>query len=228
MFTSAVIVFALAGPLSQEQPPPIEIESRWTEVDGAKVHYFQAGPQHGRPVILLHGANFRSDTWRRTRTIKELARAGFWVLAVDLPGYGRSDRSQVKPDDWLGKLLDAVVIEEAAIVSPSMSGRFALPLLAGRPERVWAFVAVAPVAIPRHQDDLAGITVPTLAIWGERDHVVPQAHADMLVEQLPNARKVIIPNGSHAWYSDDPATFNAELVKFLKESMAEPASQERG
>ncbi len=32
-----------------------DIESKWTEVDGGKVHFLQAGPMTGLSVLLLHG-----------------------------------------------------------------------------------------------------------------------------------------------------------------------------
>ena len=109
-----------------------------------------------------------------------------------------------------------------AAVSPSMSGRYSLPLVTTRPRRVGGFVAVAPVAIPAHQDKLNGISVPTLAIWGQNDRVVPIAQADLLVREVPGARKVIVPGAGHALYMDDEATFHKELVAFLAELPAEP------
>ena len=42
-------------------------------------------------------------------------------------------------------------IKRPAVVSPSMSGRFALPLVTGEPDRVARFAAVAPVGIPRRR-----------------------------------------------------------------------------
>ena len=33
-------------------------QSRWTEIEGGKVHYLIEGPEHGRLAILLHGASF--------------------------------------------------------------------------------------------------------------------------------------------------------------------------
>lgn len=203
-----------------EGKPVVDVQSLWTTVDGARVHYLTAGPQDGHPVVLLHGAAFRAETWRETGTLADLAQHGYRALAIDLPGHGESPRSAVQPEQWLGKLLDALEVQRPVIVSPSMSGRFSLPLVTSQPDRLAGFVAVAPVGIAAHRDGLKGITTPTLAIWGEKDRTVPRAHADLLVKEAKQARKVIVPGAGHASYMDDAKTFHAELLRFLENEAA--------
>ena len=76
-------------------------ESRWVDVEGAKVHYLLDGRQGGRPIVLLHGASFTSETWKKIGTIKALADAGYLVYALDLPGFGQSAPSQALARGWL-------------------------------------------------------------------------------------------------------------------------------
>jgi pimeloyl-ACP methyl ester carboxylesterase len=191
--------------------------SRWVEVEGARIHYLEQGDEGGRPVLLLHGASFDAGTWRQIGTLDALAASGYRAYAVDLPGFGRSEPGKGAADSWLLALLDALSLAAPVIVSPSMSGRYALPLVTGHPERAAGFVAVAPVAIAEYGRRLGRITAPVLAVWGENDRTIPFEHADRLVRAVRRGRKVIIPGGSHAPYMSDPQAFHAELLKFLAE-----------
>jgi abhydrolase domain-containing protein 14 len=195
----------------------IENRSRWTEVEGGRVHYLIEGREGGRPVVLLHGASFTAETWKEIGTMAALAQAGYLAYAIDLPGHGKSSPSLGTPRTWLRVLLDLLKIEQPVVVSPSMSGRFALPLVTEEPQRVSGFVAVAPVGIPQYQDSLDRISVPVLAVWGEHDDTIPLEQADVLVNGVKRGRKVIIPGGSHAPYMSDPAAFHAALLEFLGE-----------
>ncbi|NVO17701.1 MAG: alpha/beta hydrolase [Rhodoplanes sp.] len=70
------------------------IDSRFTEVDGVRLHYLAAG--EGEPVLLLHGFAQTSHMWRPL--IAELAKSRT-VIAPDLRGFGSSD----KPDGGYDK-----------------------------------------------------------------------------------------------------------------------------
>jgi abhydrolase domain-containing protein 14 len=208
----------------------IENQSRWIEVKGSRVHYLIEGPEQGSPVVLLHGSSFHAETWKQIGTMRALAGAGYLAHAVDLPGFGRSSvrwmsprtwlgtlRAWASPRSWLVALLARLRLSRPVIVSPSMSGWFALPLVTCEPDRVAGLVAIAPVGIRRYKDRLGRITAPVLAVWGEHDDVIPQERADLLVNSVERGRKVIIPGGSHAPYMSAPAAFHAELLCFLRE-----------
>jgi len=211
----------------------VAIESRTLTIADGRVHALIAGPADGLMVLLLHGGRFSSRTWRELGTIALLAEAGYRVVAVDLPGFGASEPTSL-PDEAVVTYIVAAVqaaSREAAhetaaggrvvIVSPSMSGRFALPFVLDHPDRVAGFVAVAPVALDTYENRLGELTVPTLAIWGELDATVPLTWARRLVERAADARMIVIPGEPHAFYVDSPQRFHEALLKFINEIQAQ-------
>lgn len=189
------------------------------EVDGSPVYTIQAGPPSGQMIVLLHGASFAAETWRRLGTLDRLAEAGLRAIAADAPGYGDSPANEsMDRDRWLDSLLEALGAAERrpVIVTPSMSGRLALPLVTtSQSQRLGGWVAVAPVGLDTYRDRLAAIRCPVLAIWGERDHVVPLSMQDLLVKSAPNARRIVLREARHPCYLDAPDKFHDELIRFV-------------
>jgi pimeloyl-ACP methyl ester carboxylesterase len=84
VITLAVTV--LLGPAAALGQQPPQVESRFAEANGVRLHYLAVG--QGDPVLLLHGFGQSSHMWRPL--MRELAR-NHTVIAVDLRGAGQSD-----------------------------------------------------------------------------------------------------------------------------------------
>jgi abhydrolase domain-containing protein 14 len=195
---------------------PPAIEELWVEWDGGvRLHALAAGPGAGRPVLLLHGARYTSATWRELGTLGLLADRGYRAVALDLPGYGRSGAVTQPVEEFLAAALPRLGLEHPVVVAPSMSGRFALPLVAAHPERVAGLVGVAPAGIEEHRAALAQARVPVLLLWGGEDAVIPVAAGRDLLETLPGGELVVLPGAGHACYLDQPAAFHEALLAFL-------------
>jgi pimeloyl-ACP methyl ester carboxylesterase len=70
-------------------------ESAFLETQGVSLHYRVWQPAEGAcqgKVLLVHGLGGSTFCWREN--IDALVTAGYLVLAVDLPGFGYSDRSR--------------------------------------------------------------------------------------------------------------------------------------
>lgn len=69
---------------------------------------------------------------------------------------------------------------------------------------------------------LPGIRAPTLVVWGERDTLVPLAHAEEFRREIPDARLVILPGAAHNPMVDRANDFNRVVAGFLRgESVGE-------
>jgi pimeloyl-ACP methyl ester carboxylesterase len=63
--------------------------------------------------------------------------------------------------------------------------------------------------------DVSAISVPTLAVWGRRDPILPVAQAEDLVRRMPDARLVVLEDAAHCPMFEQPAAFNTALLAFL-------------
>lgn len=91
-----------------------------------------------RAVVFVHGAAFDHSVWQWQS--RHFAHHGWTVLAVDLPGHGRSP-GPVRETigglaDWLASLLDAAQLEHAALVGHSMGSLVTLETALRVPHRV--------------------------------------------------------------------------------------------
>jgi len=191
-------------------------------VAGAEVRIQELGPASETAVLLLHGANFSSQTWRDLGTLERLAEADLRAVAVDLPSFGESTGTLVGPAEFLLALLEALGIRQAVIVSPSMSGCFSLPFLERHAERVAGYVPVAPACLDSlaSRDPVEGpLSVPTLVLWGENDRILPPERAARLEELLPDSETVILPDAGHPCYLDRPERFHELLVGFASRTL---------
>ena len=63
---------------------------------------------------------------------------------------------------------------------------------------------------------LGEIRAPTLVITGADDTTIPPKNQKTLVERIPGARQIVIPNAGHAVTAQQPEAFNQEMCAFLK------------
>jgi pimeloyl-ACP methyl ester carboxylesterase len=73
---------------------------------------------------------------------------------------------------------------------------------------------------PAFQNDsldgrLAGITIPTLVVWGEHDQLIPLSKGRRFAAEIPGARLVVVPDTGHAPMIETPGAFLAALGDFL-------------
>lgn len=74
------------------------VHHRHVDAGGVKLHLAEAGPERGPIVLMLHGFPEFWYSWRHQ--LAGLADAGFRAIAIDLRGYGESDKPAPIPANY--------------------------------------------------------------------------------------------------------------------------------
>ena len=123
--------------------------SHFVEVDGATVHYQRFGDISNPTLILIHGYTASTYVWKTVAPM--LADRHFHVVAVDLLGFGYSDKpawfdytitSQAR---MIERLMDRLGIGRATIIGSSYGGAVASTVALDYAERVEKLVLVGAV-----------------------------------------------------------------------------------
>jgi pimeloyl-ACP methyl ester carboxylesterase len=119
-------------------------------VDGVGLAYDEHG--QGRPLVLVHGLASCSASWHETASL--LSR-GFRCIAVDLMGFGRSDKplgesyTLRRQAELLQLFLVELALEDAVLIGHSYGGGVCLSALRHPRPRVSALVLVDSICYPQ-------------------------------------------------------------------------------
>jgi abhydrolase domain-containing protein 6 len=150
------LVMLLGLWLMLDHPRPLAVHrAEWLDAGGSLVRAVRAG-KGDTTLLLLHGFGESLTTWRAVfDPLAERTR----VIAIDLPGFGASD----KPDssysleamtERLSRFIDAWTSGALIVMGHSMGGELAASLALVRPDRVRILVLIAPAG---YRIGLAGI-----------------------------------------------------------------------
>jgi pimeloyl-ACP methyl ester carboxylesterase len=157
-------------------------DSSWMQVDGRRVHARHADPEDAAaaPVVCVHGVGVSSRYM--VATMAELA-SMFDVWAVDLPGFGLTDKPPEVLDvvglaDALAAWIRVAGLGRPALLANSVGCQVAVDCAVRHPDRVGRMVLVGPTMDP------AARTAPRQVLrWlgnlpGERPGQLPLILAD--------------------------------------------------
>lgn len=154
--------------LNHAQDARATAESRWTTLDGARIHYVNYG-KGNEALVLIHGWTQNVDAWRDN--IADFAKRNR-VIAIDLPGHGKSDKPRFKNEavpkgqpnapfvysmDLFARAVEAVMrdakVKRAVLVGHSMGTPVARQFYRKYPQRTLAIVIVDGVLRPLGDKD---------------------------------------------------------------------------
>lgn len=136
-------------PLATLESRYADEHSRFTQVDGLRVHYRDQG--NGPVLVLLHGTGASLHTWDGW---VEHLRNDYRLIRLDLPGFGLTgprDDGDYRIStyvDFLQAFAETLELDNFAIAGNSLGGHIAWRYALNHPQQVSQLVLVAPSAYP--------------------------------------------------------------------------------
>ncbi len=138
--------------------------------NGLTLYTYDAGAGTAAAMLLIHGLGDEADTWRHV--IMPLSKDRR-VVALDLPGFGRSDKPE-RPytlpffQNVVIELLDTLAVQRAILIGHSLGAVIAHSTALNHPERVERLILVDGSLVMRSQKiDLETLLflIPGLGEW---------------------------------------------------------------
>jgi len=124
-----------------------ELSSLSSESAGALNVYVDRSV-HGRPLLLIHSVNAAASAYEM-QPLFEHYRVQRPVYALDLPGYGFSERTDLArtPEAYAGAIVDVIaqlIGEPADVIALSLGGEFAARAALQRPDLFHSLTLISP------------------------------------------------------------------------------------
>jgi pimeloyl-ACP methyl ester carboxylesterase len=131
------------------------VRSRYVMLGGYRVHYNEAGPKDGETLVLIHGLGGSTLDW--APVIPTYAKAGFHVYAIDLLGFGKTEKPDIdysisQQVQMVNEFFDNKGIQQADVVGWSMGGWVSLLFTIDHPDRVRRLVVNDSAGLLFHSD----------------------------------------------------------------------------
>jgi len=215
--------------------------SHFAEVQGARVHYQEAGDPAAPPMILIHGFATSNLVW--SKVLLDLAASGFRVIAPDLLGYGYSDKPREleytigRQAEMIVEFMKQIGIERAHLVGSSYGAAVAATIALDRPELVEKLVLVGAVnnnkptryllmrlfGSPIIGDILSPLLVGSRSLLRLRMKRVYDRHAWVLDERRVDARHLPLrTRGAHRAIIRTVRRWDAERVSREAHLLTQP------
>ena len=240
-----------APPFRVPSPPPAPLVEIPLRVEGRAVSAWWLPPANPArtAVLMLHGNGENLETMRQGGTFAELGALGAGVLAIDYPGYGRSEGSASEKAnvaaaeaawEWL---LANHRDGPRALIGWSLGAAVAAQAAAGQHrESVDGLVLLSPwdslqavarlhfpgwlvgLALAERYDTLAAaprVACPSLGIHGTLDAIIPIELGRRVAAALPEPKRwVEVPTAGHNDLFAQPQTWR-EMAAFAAALEAE-------
>ncbi|NEQ29781.1 MAG: alpha/beta fold hydrolase [Leptolyngbya sp. SIO4C5] len=199
-----------------------EMEKFSWQWQGHQIKYTVQG--EGQPLVLIHGFGASIGHWRKN--IPVLAEAGYRVYAVDLLGFGESDKPALDYtlDLWRSLLQDFCqthVQQPAVFIGNSIGGLLTLMMLAQHPQIAKAGVLLNCAGGLNHRPE--ELLLPLRIVMGAFTKLVSSKVTGPFVFNRVRQKRRI--RGSLQQVYRNRAAITEELVDMLYQPSCDPGAQ---
>lgn len=198
----------------QGRSPWLDVDWRshqhWTIVNDTPINVIELG--EGPALVFVHGL---SGSWPNWLEQLPVFAAGHRVIALDLPGFGRSpmppggEVSITGYADLLDALLEQLGVETATVVGNSMGGFIAAELAIRHPQRVERLALISPAGLSTHQDPRIARYLP----WLRRMERLAAAYGGWVASHSDAvARRPVLRNAFFGMIVPHPRQLPAALI----------------
>jgi pimeloyl-ACP methyl ester carboxylesterase len=122
------------------------------KIDAVNIYYEISG--QGNIVLLLHGWGVETSSFR---PLIDLLQKSYKVIALDFPGFGKSETPRASWDvgnysTFLSKFMEQIHLKKADVIAHSFGGRVAIKLAVEKPKMINKLILVNSAGIkPRRK-----------------------------------------------------------------------------
>ena len=206
-------------------------DGRFFESDGVRIQYYDEGK--GVPLVMLHGGAGSAAFWSEDTGPDfigydlqgALVAAGYRVLAIDLRGYGKSDKPHstsaygFEMSRDVVRLLDHLDIEKAHVMGYAQGGLIGNWMRRENPDRMLTMTMCSGGLMPEdsfwviHADEFA-------------DGIAKLDMTPIVREMTPPGHPVPSPEEVHARYADMFEKIDMQALSAMVRAQALPDSPE--
>ncbi len=214
-------------------PPPVGFVGEYDNHSvilgsGVRIGYHEEGRIEDPTLILLHGLNGHSGTWRKN--ISYLAKK-HRVLAPSLPTHlgGIESLPIRKYVSYVEEFIVETGNHRVRLIGNSMGGWISMLLAGRRSEIVSACVledsaGANPNEVGDLPQQLAETSIPVLVVWGKNDGIISVEYGRRLASLIPHSEFVVLENVGHVPHWDALDEFNRLIEDFLSRNEQSNAS----
>ncbi|MCS7052629.1 MAG: alpha/beta hydrolase [Ignavibacterium sp.] len=170
-------------------------ETKFTQIDNYKIAYVDEG-ESDKVILFLHGLGSYIPAWKFN--IEDLKK-DFRCVAIDLPGFGKSDKKIHSGKmgfyaDVVKKFIQLIGIDKVNLVGHSMGGQVAINLALNNLNSIEKLILLAPAGFERFTNEeiqiIRNITKPENFLNNDIQQI--KANYELSFFKFPHKAKFII------------------------------------